>query len=137
MVKEFKDFIMRGNVVDLAVGVIIGAAFTAVVNSLVRNIFTPILGVIGSTDFKDLKITLRHGTPAVQLLYGQFITDVISFLLIAVAVFFFVVKPMNMLAARRARGEEPEDETELSDEALLLTEIRDILSTGANANDVG
>jgi len=132
MVKEFKDFIMRGNVVDLAVGVIIGAAFTAVVNSLVRNIFTPILGTIGSTDFKDLKITLRAGNPPVELLYGQFITDVISFVLVAIAVFFFVVKPMNMLAARRARGQEPEDETGLSEEALLLTEIRDILSTSAN-----
>ena len=132
MVKEFKEFIMRGNVVDLAVGVIIGAAFTAVVNSLVRNIFTPIIGVFGSVDFKDAVITLRHSDPPVQLLYGSFITDVISFLLIAIAVFFFIVKPMNMLAARRARGEEPEDESSLSEEALLLTEIRDILSTGAN-----
>ena len=132
MVKEFKAFIMRGNVVDLAVGVIIGAAFTAVVNSLVRNIFTPIIGVVGSTDFKDLTITLRHGNPPVELLYGQFITDLISFLLVALAVFFFVVKPMNMLAARRARGQEPEDETTLSEEAVLLTEIRDILSTGVN-----
>jgi large conductance mechanosensitive channel len=131
MVKEFKAFIMRGNVVDLAVGVIIGAAFTAVVNSLVRNIFTPILGVFGSTDFKDLTITLRHGNPPVELLYGQFITDLISFLLVAIAVFFFVVKPMNMLAARRARGQEPEDETTLSEEAVLLTEIRDILSADA------
>jgi large conductance mechanosensitive channel len=128
MLKEFKAFIMRGNVVDLAVGVIIGAAFTAVVNSLVRNIFTPIIGVVGSTDFKDLTITLRQGNPPVELLYGQFITDLISFLLVAVAVFFFVVKPMNILAARRARGQEPEDETTLSEEAVLLTEIRDILS---------
>jgi len=132
MVKEFKAFIMRGNVVDLAVGVIIGAAFTAVVNSLVRNIFTPIIGVVGSTDFKDLTITLRHGNPPVELLYGQFITDLITFLLVALAVFFFVVKPMNMLAARRARGQEPEDETTLSEEAVLLTEIRDILSTSAS-----
>jgi large conductance mechanosensitive channel len=132
MLKEFKAFIMRGNVVDLAVGVIIGAAFTAVVNSLVNNIFTPIIGVVGSTDFRDLKVTLRHGDPNVVLRYGQFITDLISFLLIAVAVFFFVVKPMNMLAARRARGQEPEDETTLSEEAVLLTEIRDLLSTGAN-----
>ena len=131
MVKEFKAFILRGNVIDLAVGVIMGAAFTAVVNSLVRNIFTPIIGVFGSTDFKDLTITLRHGNPPVELFYGQFITDVISFVLIAVAVFFFIVKPMNVLAERRARGREPEDETTLSEEALLLTEIRDILSTGA------
>ena len=131
MVKEFKAFILRGNVIDLAVGVIMGAAFTAVVNSLVRNIFTPIIGVFGSTDFKDLTITLRHGNPPVELFYGQFVTDVISFVLIAIAVFFFIVKPMNMLAERRARGQEPEDETTLSEEALLLTEIRDILSTSA------
>ena len=104
MLKEFKAFIMRGNVVDLAVGVIIGAAFTAVINSLVKNVFTPIIGVVGGTDFSDLIITLRHGAQPVELRYGQFITDVISFLLIAVAVFFFVVKPMNMLATRRARG---------------------------------
>ena len=103
MLKEFKAFILRGNVVDLAVGVIIGAAFTTVINSLVKNVFTPILGVVGGTDFSDLIITLRHGTQPVELRYGQFITDVISFLLIAVAVFFFVVKPMNMLATRRAR----------------------------------
>jgi large conductance mechanosensitive channel len=127
MIKEFKAFVMRGNVVDLAVGVIIGAAFTSVINSLVNNVFTPIIGTVGSTDFRDLTITLRHGNPPVVLRYGAFITDVISFLLIAAAVFFFVVKPMNMLAARRARGQEPEDETTLSEEAVLLTEIRDLL----------
>jgi large conductance mechanosensitive channel len=112
--------------------VIIGAAFTAVINSLVKNIFTPIIGVAGGTDFSDLIITLRHGAQPVELRYGQFITDLISFVLIAIAVFFFVVKPMNMLATRRARGQEPEDETTLSEEAVLLTEIRDLLSTGAN-----
>ena len=129
MLKEFKAFIMRGNVVDLAVGVIIGAAFKSVVDSLVANLFTPLIGLIGGTDFKDLTITLKHATSskdAVVLSYGAFITDLLSFVLIAAAVFFFVVKPLNVLAERRKRGEE-EEPPELTTEQVLLTEIRDLL----------
>ncbi|HEY2812658.1 MAG TPA: large conductance mechanosensitive channel protein MscL [Acidimicrobiales bacterium] len=128
MVKEFKAFIMRGNVVDLAVGVIIGAAFKDVVNSLVANIFTPIIGLVGGRDFSNLTWRL-HGDAVLR--YGQFITDVISFVLIAVAVFFFVVKPLNVLAERRKRGQEA-DPVERSDEANILVEIRDLLSTRQN-----
>jgi len=129
MLKEFKAFIMRGNVVDLAVGVIIGAAFKTVVDSLVANVFTPLIGLVGGTDFKSLSITLKHATKtkdAVSLTYGAFITDVISFVLIAAAVFFFVVKPLNVLAERRKRGLE-EEPPELTKEEVLLTEIRDLL----------
>jgi large conductance mechanosensitive channel len=76
-------------------------------------------------------VTLRGGSSPVVLRYGQFITDLISFLLIAVVVFFFVVKPMNVLAARRNRGQEPDDDSTLSEEANLLTEIRDLLRARA------
>jgi large conductance mechanosensitive channel len=126
MLKEFKAFIMRGNVVDLAVGVIIGAAFKTVVDSLVANIFTPLIGLVGGTDFKDLTITLKSGKDPVLLHYGAFISDVLSFVLIAAAVFFFVVKPLNVLAERRRRGAE-EEPPELSNEEVLLAEIRDLL----------
>jgi large conductance mechanosensitive channel len=131
MLKEFKAFIMRGNVVDLAVGVVIGAAFKTVVDSLVANLFTPLIGLIGGTDFKALTITLKDATStkhAVVLSYGAFITDVISFVLIAAAVFFFVVKPLNVLAERRKRGEE-EEPPEMTTEEVLLSEIRDLLRT--------
>ena len=126
MIKEFKTFIMRGNVVDLAVGVIIGAGFKDVVDSLVANIFNPTIGLIGGRDFSSLTLTLHDDS---LLRYGQFITDLISFVLIAAAVFFFVVKPINVLNERRRRNQEPETEASMSDEAVLLTEIRDLLQT--------
>src|SRR4051812_37844706 len=124
MLKEFKAFIMRGNVVDLAVAVVIGAAFGAVVTSFVENILTPIIAIPGKKDFATLHFTINHSVFA----YGLFINKVISFLSVAAAVFFFVVKPLNMLAARRQRGEAPEEDTPApSDEAVLLSEIRDLL----------
>lgn len=97
MLKEFKGFVLRGNVVDLAVGVVIGAAFGAVVTSLVTNVLTPIVAIPGKTDFADLSIKAGGG----RILYGQFLNDLVSFLLIAAAVFFFVVRPVNALMARR------------------------------------
>jgi large conductance mechanosensitive channel len=101
IVTEFKEFILRGNVVELAVAVIIGAAFTAVVTSLVTNIFTPLIAAIfGKPDFSDLSFTINKST----FTYGAFINSLISFLLIAVVVFFFVVKPMNYLLERRRKG---------------------------------
>jgi large conductance mechanosensitive channel len=133
MGKEFRAFILRGNVVDLAVGVIIGAAFKSVVDSLVKNIFSPIIGLVAGKDFSALGVTLKHADkaankPAIILAYGQFINDIISFLLVALAVFFFVVKPLNMLNERRKRGDAPEEDTPApSDEALILGEIRDLL----------
>jgi large conductance mechanosensitive channel len=135
MVKEFKAFILRGNVVDIAVGIVIGAAFKTVIDSLVANIISPIVGLVGGQDFSSLSITLKDATasdPAVVLRYGQFINDVIAFVIVAAAVFFFVVKPVNMLAERRKRGElDPDDNPVPTDEALLLGEIRDLLKQRA------
>ena len=120
--KEFREFISRGNVVDLAVAVVIGAAFTAIVTSVVEGLITPLIGMIGGSDFSDLDFTINDST----FEYGEVINSVIQFLFIAAAVYFFIVKPINMLNERRRRGEEP-DPVELSDEAALLTEIRDLL----------
>ena len=124
MIKEFKAFLLRGNVVDLAVAVVIGAAFGAVVKSFVDNIITPIVGAIGGgNDFSSMFIRLNDDA---VIGYGTFINAVITFVFVAAAVFFFVVKPLNAIAARRKQGEEPEPE-ELSLQEELLTEIRDLL----------
>jgi large conductance mechanosensitive channel len=107
MLRDFKAFILRGNVVDLAVGVVVGAAFGAVVNSLVKDIFTPLLAVPGSSNFSSLKWTIGGS----DILYGNFINALISFLLIAAAVFFFVVRPINALMARRKTEPDVESTT--------------------------
>jgi large conductance mechanosensitive channel len=109
IVTEFKEFILRGNVVELAVAVVIGTAFTAVVTSLVANIFTPLIAAIfGKPDFKDLTFTINGSV----FTYGLFLNALISFLSIAVVVFFFVVKPMNYLLERRRKGLDEEDSDE-------------------------
>jgi large conductance mechanosensitive channel len=100
VVREFREFIMRGNVIDLAVAVVIGAAFGAVITSFVGDILTPLLGVIGVPNFDNLTIAVGEAT----IKYGLFFNALISFILIAAAIFFFVVKPMNMLEARRQAG---------------------------------
>ncbi|HYP24675.1 MAG TPA: large conductance mechanosensitive channel protein MscL [Actinomycetota bacterium] len=97
MLKEFKGFVLRGNVVDLAVGVVIGAAFGTVVTSFVENVLTPIVSIPGSVDFADWKREVSGST----IYFGEFLNDLISFVLIAAAVFFFVVRPVNTLMARR------------------------------------
>ena len=120
--KEFREFISRGNVVDLAVAVVIGAAFTAVVTAVVEGLITPLVGMIFSKDFRSMTFTVNDSTFS----YGVVINAIIYFLCVAAVVFFAVVRPLNMLQERRRRGEEPQPE-ELSDEAALLTEIRDLL----------
>ena len=120
--KEFREFIARGNVVDLAVAVVIGVAFTDVINAIVDGMLTPLIGMLGERDYRDLDFTVRSST----FEYGTVISAVISFVLVAAAVFFFVVKPLNVLQERRRRG--VVEEKELSDEVLLLTEIRDLLA---------
>ncbi len=122
MLKEFRDFLMRGNIVDLAVAVVIGAAFGALVTSLVEDLITPIIGaVIGKPDFSDLTFTINGS----KFFYGNFLNALISFLSIATAVFFFVVKPMNELQTRMGKGKaEPEAPSE---DIQLLTDIRDEL----------
>ena len=124
MFKEFKAFIMRGNVVDLAVAVVLGAAFGAVVTSFVTNILTPIIGIPGKSDFATLHFTINESVFS----YGAFLNALIAFLGVAAAIFFFVVKPLNMLAERRNRGDAAEEDTPApTDEALILAEIRDLL----------
>lgn len=98
----FKQFILRGNVVDLAVGVVIGAAFGALVTSLVSDILTPLIGAIAKVpDFSNLSFVLNGST----FMYGKFLNALISFLLVAAAIYFFVVTPVNTLIARAKRGE--------------------------------
>jgi len=108
MLKEFRQFIMRGNVVDLAVAVVIGTAFAAVVAAFVADIITPLIAAIfGKTDFSNLTFTINKS----QFLYGDFINALITFVSVAAAIFFFVVKPLNVIAARRAAGAPPESPT--------------------------
>jgi large conductance mechanosensitive channel len=102
--KDFKAFLLRGNVVDLAVAVVIGTAFGAVVTALVQDLVTPLIAIPGKTDFSALHFTIRHS----RFLYGAFFNAVIAFVLIAAAIFFLVIKPLNALAARRSRGGDPE-----------------------------
>ena len=132
-ISEFKDFISKGNVMDMAVGMIVGAAFTAIVTSLVNNILMPALGMItGQIDFSDLKIVLKaavkEGTeiiePEVAIGYGAFINSVISFLLIALSV-FILIKVLG--AFKRKKAEAPKEEPKPDPQIELLTEIRDLL----------
>jgi large conductance mechanosensitive channel len=125
MVKEFRDFLIRGNLVELAVALIMGIAFGAVVKSLVDNLITPIIGMIGGVDFSHETFTINGS----HFLYGQFINDVIYFVLVAAAVFFVIVKPVNMLM-ERVRKPEADGPAAPTQEALL-TEIRDLLARQA------
>ena len=135
MIDEFKKFLFRGNIVDLAVAVIIGAAFAGVVTAFTDGVVSPLIGLVAGQNFDTLTITLVERTledDGVVLYYGNVITALINFVLVAAVLFFIVVKPMQALTARRAAGEEPADDTPApSDEALLLTEIRDLLRTRA------
>lgn len=108
MLKGFRQFVMRGNVIDLAVAVVIGAAFGAVVASLVKDLITPLIAaVVGKPDFSAIVFTINGS----RFLIGDFINSIVSFLLIAAAIYFFVVVPMNALTARLRRGEAPPDPT--------------------------
>ena len=128
MLKGFKEFISRGNVVELAVGVIIGAAFKNIVDALVDGIINPLIAaVIGKPDFSDAFILTLNGT---DVKFGLLITAVINFLLMALAIYFCIVVPMNALNARRKKAEDEAPEAEVSDEVKLLTEIRDALAQG-------
>jgi large conductance mechanosensitive channel len=126
MIKEFREFILRGNVVDLAVAVVIGAAFGAVVTAFVADFVTPLIAAIGGKpDFSALSFTINGS----KFSYGHFINAVISFLIIAAVIFFAIVKPLNTLAARRKANIEPEPEAPAED-IILLTDIRDLLRQG-------
>jgi large conductance mechanosensitive channel len=127
MLKEFREFVLRGNVIDLAVAVVMGAAFGALVTAFVADIITPVIAaIVGKPDFSGLQFTINGSV----FRYGAFLNAVVSFLLIAAAIFFFVVKPVNTLMARRKAKEEPPPEAPPED-VLLLTEIRDLLAASA------
>jgi large conductance mechanosensitive channel len=136
MINDFKQFVMRGNVIDLAVGVIIGAAFGRVITSLVEDIIMPPIGVmIGNVDFSDLFLTLSGGdypsleqakaAGAATLNYGLFITVIIQFLIVALAVFLLVQNVNRMFRRAEAKGEAALQPTQ---EVKLLSEIRDLLA---------
>lgn len=124
LVNEFKEFISKGNVMDMAVGIIIGGAFTAIVNALVENIITPLLGVlIGGISFEELSVTV--GSATIQ--FGLFIDAVIKFLLIALTL-FFIIKALNKAKNALSKPEEAaEEEAAVPEDIALLTEIRDLL----------
>lgn len=122
MLKEFKKFIARGNVLDLAVGVIVGGAFSSIVTSLVNNIFTPIIGLIlGGVNFSNLSITFRD----TQIMYGAFIQSVIDFLIVAFCL-FIIVKMVNKLTHKK-ENEKKEEKPQKSEQQKVLEEIRDLL----------
>jgi large conductance mechanosensitive channel len=131
LIKEFKEFAVKGNAIDMAVGIIIGAAFGKIVSSIVEDVIMPPLGLlIGGVDFSDLAITLKEAVgdaPAVILRYGKFIQTVVDFLIIAFAI-FMVIKAINSF--KRKQEEAPEAPPEPTKEEVLLTEIRDLLKEG-------
>ena len=136
MLKEFKEFIQKGNVLDLAIGIVIGAAFTSVVQSFVKDLLNPIIGLFGKANFDNMFLVLKEGplpgvytTPAdaqkagaVTLNYGAFITNLINFLIVAFVI-FLIVK-----AANRLKREEPAAPAAPAEDVVLLTEIRDLLA---------
>ena len=123
MLKEFKDFALKGNLIEIAVGLVMALAFVAVIGSLVEHVLMPIVGIIfGEPSFDQTMILEVNGS---QILFGSFIQAVVVFLMIAFAVFFFVVKPYEAIKARRASGEE--EAPEPAEDIVLLTEIRDAL----------
>jgi large conductance mechanosensitive channel len=119
--KEFREFILRGNVVDLAVAVVIGAAFTAVINALVKDLITPIIAALfGEPDFGDLAFTINDS----RFAYGDFLNALLTFVLVAAALFFFVIKPVNYLMARRRTGPDVESPTRDCPECLSAIPVK-------------
>ena len=131
MWNEFKKFAFKGNVIDLAVGVVIGAAFGKIVSSLVKDIITPLLGmVLGGVNFTDLKLTFGKSS----IMYGNFIQTIFDFLIIAAAIFMFV-KVFNKLTFKREEEEKKEELPEPTKEEEILGEIRDLLKQQNSSKD--
>jgi len=129
MLKEFKAFALKGNVLDLAVGVIIGGAFGKIVSSLVNDIIMPLLGIImGQVNFRDLKWVIRPGVEGgaaeLAVLYGAFIQNIIDFLIIAISIFLFI---RLLTSFKKKEPPKPAEPPKPSNEEVLLTEIRDLL----------
>ncbi|HSJ71830.1 MAG TPA: large conductance mechanosensitive channel protein MscL [Acidimicrobiia bacterium] len=126
MIEEFRAFALKGNLLDIAVGFVLGIAFAAVIGSLVADIITPLIAAIfGQPDFGTLSITINES----RILYGSFLNAVFTFLVVALALFFFIVKPYNLMRARSERGQEDAVE-EPAEDIVLLTQIRDALRRG-------
>lgn len=124
MIQGFRDFIMRGNLVDLAVGFIIGAAFSTVVKSFTDNLIMPIIGIFGGVpDFRNLAFTVNGSI----FKYGSFVTDLLSFLLTAAVLYFFVMRPFTAMMNRMAKPKAPDAPPAPTREEVLLTEIRDAI----------
>jgi len=127
MLNEFKEFAMRGNVVDMAVGIIIGGAFGKIVSSIVSDVIMPPIGMLmGGVDFSDLAVALGEGEGAASINYGVFINTVLDFLIVAFAI-FMLIKGLNSL--KRKEEEKPAEPPKPSAEEVLLTEIRDALKS--------
>ncbi len=123
VVKEFKEFIARGNVLDLAIGVIIGGAFGKIVTSLVNDVLMPLIGIVlGGLDFSNLSLTIGEA----KIMYGSFIQNVIDFLIVAVCI-FIIVKIVNKIS--KPKKEEPKEEPKKPEDVILLEEIRDLLKS--------
>ena len=125
MLKEFRDFLLRGNIVELAIAFVLGVAFGALITSFVDNLLMPVVAmIIGRPDFRDLTFTINDSV----FRYGAFLTDVISFVAVAAAIFFFVVKPMDALRARRGASAEeeglPDEERRHQELLAVLRESR-------------
>tara|TARA_E500000318_G_C3465327_1_gene174312 strand:- start:185 stop:607 length:423 start_codon:yes stop_codon:yes gene_type:complete len=138
MIKEFQDFAMRGNVIDMAVGIVIGAAFGTIVKTLVDKVIMPPIGMaLGRVDFSNLKIVLQEASVAedgaelaeVAIMYGEFINALISFVIIAFAL-FLVIKAMNSAMKKFEKEKEAAPPPPVNEDTLLLREIRDSLSKG-------
>lgn len=131
MFKEFKEFAVRGNVIDLAVGVVIGGAFSKIVNSLVNDLIMPLMSVLtGGINFKDLKFVLKEAEgelSAVTLNYGIFIQNIVDFLIIAFSIFLFIKLINKLKKEKAAEPAKKAEEKKPSEEVLLLKEIRDLL----------
>jgi large conductance mechanosensitive channel len=135
MIKGFKDFILRGNVVDLAVAVVIGAAFTTVVKAFTDNIISPLLAALGGgTPGHTFGFDIRGGNDKTRVDFGNVISAVVNFVIVAAVIYFFIIVPMNLLLERRRRGEEPEPASPPED-IVLLQEIRDLLRDRPLGND--
>lgn len=128
MLQGFKDFIMRGNVIDLAVGVVIGAAFTAVVTAFSDNIINPLIASVGGADFSGLGFRIIPGNDATFVDFGALITAIINFLLIAAVIYFALVMPMNKLDEAQKRRKDVNPEAPAPTEQELLADIRDLLA---------
>ena len=128
MLSEFKDFAIKGNVVDMAVGIIVGAAFGKIVSSFVKDVIMPPLGVMmGGVNFSDLAVVIQEAAgevPVVAIKYGLFIQTIVDFVIVALAI-FMAVKVMNSL--KKKEQEAPKEDPKPSNEEVLLTEIRDLL----------